>query len=737
MKRKLSILIFAMLLAALAVPYFSAGFVRQALQNSLELALSRSVRIQGNTRFRILPTPAILADDVTISEDPAFSLEPFAYVTELEVHPSFFALLSGRLEATRLRLTEPSVNLMRSDKGWNIQSLVAGKLRAPELEVRNGRLNFKQGNSKSPFYLTNALVDISAPSLQGDVKIFFSAEPARADRGTQGFGTFSLRGSIHAPPTASPSLNFDVELQPSSIHAFNFFFGARGVDFAGKLSGKGTLKGPWDRAALEASIQFEGLEPKGFLPFTGRSNVISLAGSLDIPGQRLALDTVGGDSLRVRMRARDFFQSPKGGLLLELREIELSKLQQLGREANAKLPEGISGEGKFNGVIGYSWPSNQDVPAKGMIWFAGARIDLPDQPRLEIPAASAVVEGSRWILAPAEIRVGESQSGVIKADWNMSNGALRLDVATQLLSVKGLKTGLGLLLQASSLPLLSRSQGGSWQGNLQYERTEDSDPGRWSGRLNVRNMAVDLDGIQTPLEVSTASILFDPSRIVIRRMRAQCDSVDLEGDVTYSPDLQRPVELNLTVAEASASQLARLLQSAQRPPPGLLEKMRLRRSSMPDWLRSRKASGRILIKTLHFGSGSFDPIELKFDWRADKFESTIQLAEFSMPNQPVAVSVSGKISTGFWQPVVQYQWEGSLSGWPSEKTEINMEGIFKTTSLDADWFENLDGEAILGSGDNSRLLIRQGKVTIDFGEGRRKPVLLTPPYWPLTIPPDA
>ncbi|MCX6612691.1 MAG: AsmA family protein, partial [Acidobacteria bacterium] len=487
MKRKLWLAGSVLLLTALALPFASASWVKQTLETSLQLALSRKVRIQGETRFRIFPTPAILADDVTISEDPAYSLEPFAYVTVLEVQPSVLALLSGRLEAARIRLTEPSVNLMRGPSGWNIQSIVSGNLRPPELEVRNGRLNFKQGNAKNAFYLTNALVDISAPTSQGDVKIFFSAEPARTDRGTQGFGKFSFRGEVHAPPGAVPDLDFDLELQPSSIHAFNFFFGARGVDFAGKLSGKGRLKGPWNKAAIEASLQFEGLAPQGFLPFIGKSNQLALAGSLDIPGQRFAHDTVGGESVHVRMRARDFFQSPKGALLLQLRDIELTKLIDLGREAQAKLPEGLTGKGKFNGVIGYAWPSKEEVPAKGMIHFADSSIEVPDQPGLMTPSATAVVEGSRWLLAPSEIRVGESQTANMSADWNARTGALQLDVATQLLSIKGLKSGLGLLLQASSLPLLSRAQGGSWQGNLHFDRTEDSDPGQWSGRLGVRN----------------------------------------------------------------------------------------------------------------------------------------------------------------------------------------------------------------------------------------------------------
>ncbi len=736
MKLKSWIAVAVVLCLALAAPYLSAGPLKQRLQRALELALSRPVRIQGETHFRILPTPALLADDVIIGEDPNFSLEPFAYVTVLEVQPSILGLIAGRLEASRIRLTEPSVNLMRGPRGWNVQSLAGGVLRPPELEVRNGRLNFKQGDAKSAFYLTNALVDISAPTAQGDVKIFVSAAPARTDRGAQGFGTFDLRGEVHASAGTEPELDFDVELQPSSIHAFNFFFGARSVDFAGKLSGKGKLKGPWTKARLEVGLQFEGLEPQSFLPFIGKSNRLVLAGSLDLPGQRLSLDTVGGEAVRVRMRARDFFQKPKGGLLLELRNVELSKLLDLGRQAGAKLTEGVHGKGSFHGVIGYSWPSKEEVPAQGMISFDNARLELPDQPSLEAPQALAIVDGTRWILSSTEIRVGESQSAAVMAEWNARNGALKVGIATQLLSVRGLKTGLGLMLRASNLPILSSAQSGSWQGNLRYERAEDSDPGAWSGRLSVSNSAVDLEGLPGPVEISTASIQFDPSRVAIRRMRAEWNSIELEGEGAYYPQSSRAAEINLTLSEASAADLVRILKSAQRPPSGLLEKMRFRRATMPDWLRSRNVSARVRIKSLQFASGVFQPLNLTCRWKGTNLEATIDASEFSIPNQPASAGVAGKFSSELWQPVADYRFTGIISNWPLEKGTASFSGTLNAGSLEEDWLDSLEGEGTVAfteaPQEEARLHIKQGKFVLESSESKRKTV--TPPYWSAILP---
>ncbi|WP_035958814.1 AsmA family protein [Bryobacter aggregatus] len=738
MRRKWWIVAVLGLAFALALPYVSAEPIRIHLESSLESALSRRVRIQGKTHFRLIPSPALIAQKVIIDEDPNYSLEPFAYVTELEVQPRLSALLSGKLTAARLRLKEPSVNLMRGATGWNVQSLGKPGLRPPEIEVRNGRLNFKQGDAKSAFYLTNALVDISAPSAQGDVTIFMSAEPARTDRGAQGFGNVAVRGEIHAPGPREPELDLDIELQPSALHAFNFFFGARGVDFAGKLAAKGRIKGPWTRASINGTLQLEGLEPQSFLPFAGKSDRIALAGSIDFPGQHLALDTVGGTSLRTRIRARDFFQKPKGAFLLDVRRIDAAKLLEFGHAANAKLPAGISAKGQFSAVVGYSWPSPEEVPAKGMIWFEDARLDLPDQPSLEIRDARAIVEGSRWRLAPAEIVVGQSQSAAMDADWNARTGALRVNVATQLLSVKGLTKGLGMLLRASNLPFLPSARGGSWQGNVKYERTEDSDEGVWSGRLSVRNISLDVEGISAPLEISSASVLFDPSHVTLQRMRAEWDGTEFEGNYQYFPGSKKPGELDLVIQEASTSGLESLLHDAYRPPPGLLEKIRFRRAKLPDWLLARNLSGRLRFKTLNFAGGAFQPLVLQIDWRGVKLKSTITHAAFVLFDAPGSLQWKGSLEAELWQPAPRYRFDGQISNWPTGEGSASFDGTLQTTSLREGWLESLDGEGtVLLTGsthETAKLVARQGQLTLDFGEGKRKSAHLTPPYWPLDLP---
>ena len=69
-----------------------------------------------------------------------------------------------------IRLDDASINLTKSGPAsesgrWNFSSIVNPSVirTAPAIHVRSGRINFKFGDTKSVFYLTNTDLDI-APS---------------------------------------------------------------------------------------------------------------------------------------------------------------------------------------------------------------------------------------------------------------------------------------------------------------------------------------------------------------------------------------------------------------------------------------------------------------------------------------------------------------------------------------------------------------------------------------------
>jgi hypothetical protein len=720
-----------------ALPWLSAGVARGRMQKTIEESLNRKVRFEGPSYWRFLPWPSFVAEQVTIEEDPRFSLEPFAYVEEIAVTPAWQSLLSGKLQTRRIRLTAPSVNLMRSGNGWNVETMAGAARSLPELEVRRGRVNFKQGDEKSAFYLRNVLADFAAPNRLGEVSIFCEAEPARTDRGAQGFGKVSLRGSVRAFREQEPTLDFQFELQPTAIHAFNFFFGARSVDFAGNLSSRGRIRGSWREAGIEGWTQFEGVESQSFLPFSGRSDRLDWTGTLDLAGQRLALDSKRNEYLRVRLRARDLFHSPRGAILVQVQNVEFAKLLDLARQANAKLPEGFGAEGKFNGVMGYPiHPLRQETPARGMVWFDEAKINIPNAPPLSVAQASLVVEGDAWSLRPTQLRAGRQQSASIEGTWTASRGGLRLGIATTELGLNELRSGLGALLARGGLPLLNAAKGGVWQGALSYQRQEETDAGSWRGRLSLRNCLLGVEGLEEPLELSTAEVLFNPARVDVRRIRAVWDGVEVEGAYSYFPSSPKAAELDLTIGEVGWPALTKFFASGQETPRGLLERIRLRTNRRSGFMNARALEGRVYIRELSLPQGRIAPLRGLLSWRGQNVELEVLNSAWHMEGQSGdAAILNGQWEINLARNPAAARFTGKVLRWPSNFGWIEWRGAVDFNLTAESPWDSARAEGTLDGmkqdDAETKLAYQQGRWTLESG-GQKKP-LAPAKWWPLQM----
>lgn len=100
--------------AALIAPRMDAERMRAPLSVALEETLGRKVEFR-EVHYQILPTPGLSAIDLVIPDDPAFGLEPLAYVGEMQAGLSFSSLFSGRLSISSVRLLTASVNLTRRE----------------------------------------------------------------------------------------------------------------------------------------------------------------------------------------------------------------------------------------------------------------------------------------------------------------------------------------------------------------------------------------------------------------------------------------------------------------------------------------------------------------------------------------------------------------------------------------------------------------------------------------------
>ena len=194
MKKKLTRALWIALAAVVAIgllaPYLNANRLRPRIQAALETAFHRPVEI-GAVHLNLFSGPGFTVQDVVIDDDPPAGIEPFAHVESMQARIRWLSLLRGKLAFSTLRMDSPSVNLVRLQAGpWNIQQLLSHssgtnstKARdVPDIQIRDGRLNFKFGDTKSVFYISAADID-AYPNESGDVVIRFSGAPARTDRG--------------------------------------------------------------------------------------------------------------------------------------------------------------------------------------------------------------------------------------------------------------------------------------------------------------------------------------------------------------------------------------------------------------------------------------------------------------------------------------------------------------------------------------------------------------------------
>src|SRR5580704_13518711 len=193
-----------------------AGAVRRYLVAHLAASFGRPVEVSWFD-FSLLDGARIEAHLVSVSDDPHFGNEYFLRADTLTAGLQWTALFTGRFEFGSVSLSRPSLNLARDAEGhWNIERWLppasppgarpgfVGPL-APARDVRaarpyridvdGGRINFKQGDNKSPFALDGVSGRLELNG-EGRWQLDLEARPMRAGVELQDIGTLRLRGSI-------------------------------------------------------------------------------------------------------------------------------------------------------------------------------------------------------------------------------------------------------------------------------------------------------------------------------------------------------------------------------------------------------------------------------------------------------------------------------------------------------------------------------------------------------------
>ena len=243
-----------------AIPMFlnTASF-KEKIESAASKSLGRQVAIT-NLKLSVF-SGGMLAQGVTISDDPSFSSQPFLAADSVKVHVALWPLITRRdVQVEGFVLETPKVVLMRNAAGiWNYSSIghAAGKPAAQDRETQSAFPNLTVAEVK----IENGQVTVTTQPMAGTTATASSHVYEQVDLLLTDFGftkAFPFTTSVHLPGegtvsvkgSAGPMNQTDAANTPFSAH-----LEAKHIDplAAGFVDASSGISGQLDSLTLDAA----------------------------------------------------------------------------------------------------------------------------------------------------------------------------------------------------------------------------------------------------------------------------------------------------------------------------------------------------------------------------------------------------------------------------------------------------------------------------------------------------
>jgi uncharacterized protein involved in outer membrane biogenesis len=560
------------LLCGLFVVRPGADRLRMRIARSVGSALGRRVEITSAS-LRLLPRPGFDLQNFVVYDDPAFSAEPMLRSDEVTASLRLTSLLHGRLEISRLSLTEPSLNLVRNNEGhWNLEYLVERSSRTlvapteksksetrpgfPYIEADRGRINFKFGFEKKQFALTEADFALFQDS-ENTWGVRLNAKPIRTDLNSSDTGLLRISGSWQrAQSLRETPLRFDLQWEKAQLGQ------------ASKLV-YGSDKGWRGTAALSAEIN-------------GTPADLVIAANSSVEDFR-RYDVLGGSSLRLRAQCGGHYssttqslseiicQSPVGDGALTLRgsatispnspvyhlvataqDVPIQALIMLARHSKKEIPNDLLAVGTLDGNI----KVRREERDEKRVWEGSAETsDLllrsqgdnsrlsvekirfaisPAAPTLQIsgkhrrarPETSAEPAEDRVDVGPFTVALGGTSPATVRGWLSRSGYSLSLEGPARLRQVLNAARVIGIPAPhpvADGLVRLNLQTADTWSG-LGTPRV--------TGKAELRSVRADVGGLNAPIEIDAAEILLGSDEVNVQNLSASIAGAKWNGSLT-------------------------------------------------------------------------------------------------------------------------------------------------------------------------------------------------------------
>jgi hypothetical protein len=560
--------------------------LRSRIATSIGSALGRRVAID-NVRLRVLPRPGFDLEGLIIYDDPAFSAEPMIRAQEVSAAIRFRSLLRGRLEIATLSANEPSINLVRNDHGhWNLAGLLernaqipvapTGKSASerrpafPYLEASHARINFKIGQTKKSYSLMDADVALWQDS-ENSWGSRIRAEPVRTDFNLTDTGLLQINATWQrASSLRSTPLQLAVLWQKGQLGQITKLLSGKdrgwrgGVNFMANVSGTPEALLIESQTAIEDFRRYDisdGENVRLAAACSGQYN--ALTGAL---ADLLCESPVRDGMLRLRGALTVAAQVPTYDLTLQAQEVPLTSVVRLLRQAKKQIPGDLTATGllsaEFRATRNASylperaphhfWPqwtgngsaTNVRVTSNG----GKDEVALGTIPLALVPATTVNTVAAD----PRRVRLGHLRT---KEDQDQEPPETHLRIGPVVLTVNAsAPLNAGGWISAANYRFFLRGDAdlkelfrlenllglpGTRPAAEGSAKLDVSVSGPWRGfaapatlgTAQLRNLRAEMRGLNTPIEIGSATMTLTPDEVLLQKISARTGSTHWSGEV--------------------------------------------------------------------------------------------------------------------------------------------------------------------------------------------------------------
>jgi AsmA protein len=559
--------------------------LRSRIAGSIGRALDRRVTLD-NVRLHFLPRPSFDLEGLVIYDDPAFSAEPMIRAQEVSAAIRFRSLLRGRLEIATLSATEPSINLVRNDEGrWNLAILLERNAQIPAaptekpaserrpafpyLEASSARINFKLGQTKKSYALMDADVALWQDS-DNSWGARIKAAPVRTDFNLTDTGLLQINATWQrAPSLRSTPMQLAVQWQKGQLGQITKLLSGKDRGWRGGVSFTANLSGTLEALQIESQTAIDGFHRYDIVGSenvrlatvcSGRYNAITIT-----LADLLCESPISGGTFRLRGTFAMVEEQPTYDLTLAVEEVPLTSVVRLLRQAKKQIPGDLTASGLLNAEfrttrsvpivpedgllqhLSQTWSGNGSATNVRLSSNAGkdefgfgtipivlvgaesqgfAQRGRPGHPRRQEEEADQEPAAPHLRMGPITLAMNGS-SPVNAGGWMSTAGYrffLRGDV--ELKDLFRLENVLGLPVArpaAEGSAKLDVNVSGPWQGFAAAVS---------AGTAQLRNVRAEMHGLNTPIEIGSATMILTPDAVWMQKISARTGSTRWSGEVT-------------------------------------------------------------------------------------------------------------------------------------------------------------------------------------------------------------